>query len=168
MATSRNSPPSNRNSPPSNPGPLPAAARPDSVDPRFDSRPGSKAAAQAKPVDRTAKAANADAGDEAATSKPGPRKRGAAPARDSSAPMRQNAGPTHEDAAPVRQDAAPMRQDLSGEVPEAERLSDQERQRRIAEAAYRKAQERGFSGDRQLDDWLEAEREHDGGANRQP
>ena len=43
---------------------------------------------------------------------------------------------------------------------DAERLSDAERQRRIAEAAYRKAQERGFSGDRQLDDWLEAEREH--------
>jgi hypothetical protein len=40
------------------------------------------------------------------------------------------------------------------------RVSDEERQRRIAEAAYRKAQERGFTGDRQLDDWLEAEREH--------
>jgi hypothetical protein len=43
-------------------------------------------------------------------------------------------------------------------------MSDEERQRRIAEAAYRKAQERGFSGDRQLDDWLDAEREHDQGA----
>jgi len=40
------------------------------------------------------------------------------------------------------------------------RMSDEERQRRIAERAYRKAQERGFAGDRQLDDWLEAEREH--------
>jgi hypothetical protein len=40
------------------------------------------------------------------------------------------------------------------------RMSDEERQRRIAEAAYRKAQERGFAGDRQLDDWLDAEREH--------
>ncbi len=44
------------------------------------------------------------------------------------------------------------------------RLSDEERQRRIAEAAYRKAHERGFSGDRHLEDWLEAEREVDGGA----
>ena len=44
--------------------------------------------------------------------------------------------------------------------PGGERLSDEERQRRIAEAAYRKAEERGFRGDRQLDDWLEAEREH--------
>jgi hypothetical protein len=41
-----------------------------------------------------------------------------------------------------------------------ERLSDAERQRRIAERAYQKAQERGFAGDRQLEDWLEAEREH--------
>jgi hypothetical protein len=40
------------------------------------------------------------------------------------------------------------------------RMSDEERQRRIAERAYLKAQERGFAGDRQLDDWLEAEREH--------
>lgn len=44
--------------------------------------------------------------------------------------------------------------------PAGGRLSDEERQRRIAEAAYRKAEERGFRGDRQLDDWLEAEREH--------
>lgn len=41
-----------------------------------------------------------------------------------------------------------------------ERMSDEERQRRIAERAYRKAQERGFTGDRHLEDWLEAEREH--------
>jgi hypothetical protein len=38
-------------------------------------------------------------------------------------------------------------------------MSDEERQRRIAEAAYHKARERGFEGGRQLDDWLEAERE---------
>ena len=50
--------------------------------------------------------------------------------------------------------------------PRGERLSDEERQRRIAEAAYRKAEERGFRGDRQLDDWLEAEREHNNGAKR--
>ena len=34
-------------------------------------------------------------------------------------------------------------------------MSDEERQRRIAEAAYHKARERGFQGDRHLDDWLE-------------
>jgi hypothetical protein len=33
------------------------------------------------------------------------------------------------------------------------------RTRRIAEAAYFKAQQRGFGADRALDDWLEAERE---------
>jgi hypothetical protein len=38
-------------------------------------------------------------------------------------------------------------------------MSDEERQRRIAEAAYHKARERGFQGDRHLDDWLEAERD---------
>lgn len=46
------------------------------------------------------------------------------------------------------------------------RMSDEERQRRIAERAYRKAQERGFAGDRQLDDWLEAEREHNAAERR--
>ena len=45
-------------------------------------------------------------------------------------------------------------------------MSDEERQRRIAERAYRKAQERGFAGDRQLDDWLEAEREHNAAERR--
>jgi hypothetical protein len=49
-------------------------------------------------------------------------------------------------------------------APTGERLSDEERQRRIAERAYRKAQERGFSGDRHLEDWLEAEREHNEGS----
>ena len=49
-------------------------------------------------------------------------------------------------------------------TPPGERMSDEERQRRIAERAYRKAQERGFGGDRHLDDWLEAEREHDRGS----
>lgn len=33
------------------------------------------------------------------------------------------------------------------------------RTRQIAEAAYFKAQRRGFNGERELDDWLEAERE---------
>jgi len=50
--------------------------------------------------------------------------------------------------------------------PTGERMSDEERQRRIAEAAYRKAQERGFDGDRHVEDWLEAEREHDASAGR--
>jgi hypothetical protein len=50
--------------------------------------------------------------------------------------------------------------------PTGERLSDAERQRRIEEAAYRKAEQRGFRGDRQLEDWLEAEREHNEGEGR--
>jgi hypothetical protein len=49
---------------------------------------------------------------------------------------------------------------------EGGRMSDEERQRRIAERAYQKAQERGFAGDRQLDDWLEAEREHNASEGR--
>lgn len=38
-------------------------------------------------------------------------------------------------------------------------MNDEERRKRIAEAAYYRAQGRGFSGDQQLDDWLAAERE---------
>lgn len=55
-------------------------------------------------------------------------------------------------------------------LPEAgERLDAEARRQRIAELAYRKAEQRGFHGDRDLDDWLEAEREVDaiGGADAQ-
>jgi hypothetical protein len=38
-------------------------------------------------------------------------------------------------------------------------LNDAERRRQISEAAYYRAERRGFSGDRALDDWVEAERE---------
>ena len=38
-------------------------------------------------------------------------------------------------------------------------MNDEERRKRIAEAAYYRAQGRGFRGDHQLDDWLAAERE---------
>ena len=38
-------------------------------------------------------------------------------------------------------------------------VNDEERRKRIAEAAYYRAQGRGFRGDQQLDDWLAAERE---------
>ena len=38
-------------------------------------------------------------------------------------------------------------------------MNDDERRRQVAEAAYYKAERRGFSGDRALDDWVEAERE---------
>ena len=38
-------------------------------------------------------------------------------------------------------------------------VNDEELRRRIAEAAYYRAQGRGFRGDHQLDDWLAAERE---------
>jgi len=54
----------------------------------------------------------------------------------------------------------------AGSAGDGQRMSDEERQRRIAERAYRKAQERGFAGDRHLEDWLEAEREHNEGERR--
>ena len=38
-------------------------------------------------------------------------------------------------------------------------MQDEERRQRIAEAAYYKAQQRGFDIGRALDDWIEAERE---------
>jgi hypothetical protein len=37
-----------------------------------------------------------------------------------------------------------------------------ERQQSIAVAAYFRAEKHGFSGNSELDDWLEAEREYDG------
>lgn len=161
MATSRNSSRSSR-------GPMPAGARSDPDDPPLipGGRAEPKAGAKAKPADRTAKAAGPDAVDGVAASKPGPRKRAAAPARRDAEPMREEAEPMRRDTEPMRRDGEPVRQEAAGEAPEGERLPDEQRQRRIAEAAYRKAQERGFSGDRQLDDWLEAEREHDGSDNR--
>ena len=83
----------------------------------------------------------------AAGTRPAPKPRSKPAARPPSSP-----------ADPVAEPAgAPL---AAGGQPGGERLSDEERQRRIAEAAYRKAEERGFGGDRQLDDWLEAEREH--------
>lgn len=42
-------------------------------------------------------------------------------------------------------------------------MSEAERQRLIEVAAYRKAEARGFGGDRQIEDWLDAEREVDQG-----
>jgi len=43
----------------------------------------------------------------------------------------------------------------------APRVSAEERQRMIAEAAYFRAQQRGFAGGDSLDDWLAAERQID-------
>lgn len=40
-------------------------------------------------------------------------------------------------------------------------IASEERQRLIAEAAYLIAEQRGFQGDRALDDWLQAEVEVD-------
>ena len=37
----------------------------------------------------------------------------------------------------------------------------EDRQSRIAEAAYYRAERRGFGGNHELEDWLEAEREFD-------
>ena len=44
-------------------------------------------------------------------------------------------------------------------IPEADGTS---REEKIATIAYYKAERRGFAGERELDDWLEAEREVDG------
>jgi hypothetical protein len=40
-------------------------------------------------------------------------------------------------------------------------MNEQERRRRIAEAAYYRSERRGFAGNKELEDWLEAERELD-------
>ena len=40
-------------------------------------------------------------------------------------------------------------------------MNDQDRQRRISEGAYYRAERRGFAADKELEDWLEAERELD-------
>ena len=40
-------------------------------------------------------------------------------------------------------------------------MDNDERHRKVAEAAYYRAQQRGFSGSSELEDWLEAEREFD-------
>jgi hypothetical protein len=45
---------------------------------------------------------------------------------------------------------------VSGYTPEEE---DEDRSRRIREAAYRRAEQRGFAPGGELDDWLAAERE---------
>ena len=44
----------------------------------------------------------------------------------------------------------------------------EDRQQRIAEAAYWRAERRGFEPGRELDDWLEAEREVDGQRRADP
>jgi hypothetical protein len=40
-------------------------------------------------------------------------------------------------------------------------MNPEDRQQRIAEAAYYRAERRGFLADNELEDWLEAEREFD-------
>lgn len=52
---------------------------------------------------------------------------------------------------------APARQMGDGKT----RLSDEERQRMVAEAAYYRALQRGFVAGGEVDDWLAAEREID-------
>jgi hypothetical protein len=43
------------------------------------------------------------------------------------------------------------------------RLTAEERNRRISELAFRRAEQRGFAPGSEVDDWLEAEREIDAG-----
>jgi hypothetical protein len=45
------------------------------------------------------------------------------------------------------------------EVESQANVSEDERRRMVAEAAYYRAQQRGFSAGGEVDDWLEAERE---------
>lgn len=62
--------------------------------------------------------------------------------------------------APQRASAAtPKRKVLHRENSGAGHLDEGTRHQLISEAAYFRAQQRGFDGDRALDDWLEAERE---------
>jgi hypothetical protein len=51
----------------------------------------------------------------------------------------------------------------TGEIPID--ASGADRQRRIAEAAYRRAERRGFAPGNDVQDWLEAEKEIDGQSN---
>lgn len=51
--------------------------------------------------------------------------------------------------------------DAQHEVPEPAGVSAQDRQRMIADAAYYRAQARGFAPRLELDDWLQAEAEID-------
>ena len=52
---------------------------------------------------------------------------------------------------------APRRRESASNLP----MSPDERMRMIAEAAYLRAERRGFNGGNELDDWLEAEAEID-------
>ena len=58
--------------------------------------------------------------------------------------------------------AARSTSDGSSSQPGRERLDSPERSRRISEAAYQRAEARGFTPGAELDDWLAAEREIDG------
>lgn len=76
----------------------------------------------------------------------------------------RNVGPAHRDSGEGRASAEPS---PSAEITGAA-LSRREipsfsptREQRIAEAAYWRAERRGFAPDHELDDWLEAEREID-------
>ena len=51
-------------------------------------------------------------------------------------------------------------------VPNTIKAESEERHRRISEAAYYRAQQRGFEPGHEEEDWLEAERETDSGAER--
>jgi Protein of unknown function (DUF2934) len=57
----------------------------------------------------------------------------------------------------VREESLPVEYDQR--VPSATSVADAARQRMISEAAYYRAQKRGFAPGRELDDWLAAETE---------
>jgi hypothetical protein len=64
-------------------------------------------------------------------------------------PLVQDEGGAYDETLP------PPSEGATGIEPEA----DERRRRRIAERAYRRAEQRGFAPGRELDDWLAAERE---------
>lgn len=60
---------------------------------------------------------------------------------------------------PESRAAAPRKASMPSSSPFSANLSDEEMRRQIAEAAYFRAEERGFAPGRELDDWIEAESE---------
>jgi hypothetical protein len=82
---------------------------------------------------------------------------------DPSEPGQAQAATPHEHAAPEATAPEATAHDAPPHVPRVTpaALDPWERRQLIARAAYFRAERRGFSPDRAIDDWLEAEREFD-------
>lgn len=83
---------------------------------------------------------------------------------------RSTAAPSHPAARKESQNEknAPANPRAAGSENSHTEISEQERAEMIAQAAFLRAEKRGFAGGRELDDWLEAEAEINGllGAKR--